>query len=340
MSLRFGRSLIAAVLAIVAPAAMAQPAAVTVTADNFIRAESDFYFAATSANGGFERFVHHREPTPVDAQTVIRMNRDTLYSSAVIDLDAGPTAIVLPDPGNRYLAMQVISQDHFTIGVHYGAGRHVLTREQVGTRYVMAIIRILVDPAKPQDLQQVHALQDTIRIEPRTAGRLELPRWDRESQDKVRQLLLGLAATLPDARRMFGARGEVEPVRHLIGSAAGWGGNPDRDALYLNGLPSRNDGSTIYRLTVGDVPVDGFWSISVYNARGFFEPNRQNAYSVNNVTARREADGTVRVQFGGCDGTVPNCLPITPGWNYTVRLYRPRAEILDGSWRFPSPEAP
>ena len=43
----------------------------------------------------------------------------------------------------------------------------------------------------------------------------------------------------------------------------------------------------------------------------------------------------VTVQFGGCDGKTPNCLPITPGWNYLVRLYRPRKEILDGSWKFP-----
>jgi hypothetical protein len=40
-------------------------------------------------------------------------------------------------------------------------------------------------------------------------------------------------------------------------------------------------------------------------------------------------------QFGGCDGSVANCLPVTPGWNYLVRLYRPRQEILDGSWTFP-----
>ena len=31
----------------------------------------------------------------------------------------------------------------------------------------------------------------------------------------------------------------------------------------------------------------------------------------------------------------PNMLPITPGWNYLVRLYRPRAEVLDGTWKFP-----
>jgi hypothetical protein len=45
--------------------------------------------------------------------------------------------------------------------------------------------------------------------------------------------------------------------------------------------------------------------------------------------------GGVTVQFGGCDGKIPNCLPIMKGWNYIVRLYRPRAEILNGKWKFP-----
>lgn len=33
--------------------------------------------------------------------------------------------------------------------------------------------------------------------------------------------------------------------------------------------------------------------------------------------------------------SAPNYLPIMPGWNYTVRLYRPRKELLDGVWKFP-----
>ena len=47
---------------------------------------------------------------------------------------------------------------------------------------------------------------------------------------------------------------------------------------------------------------------------------------------------SVDIQFGGCDGKAMNCIPITPGWNYIVRLYRPRAEILNGSWKFPEPQ--
>jgi len=59
------------------------------------------------------------------------------------------------------------------------------------------------------------------------------------------------------------------------------------------------------------------------------------AYSVNNITAKKNADGGVTIQFGACDGKIPNCLPINDGWNYTVRLYRPREEILSGKWKFP-----
>ena len=81
--------------------------------------------------------------------------------------------------------------------------------------------------------------------------------------------------------------------------------------------------------------MDGFWSISLYNAKGFFEKNDLNAYSVNNLTAKPNSDGSFAVQFGGCTKETTNCLPIVAGWNYTARLYRPRAEILNGAWKFP-----
>lgn len=77
-------------------------------------------------------------------------------------------------------------------------------------------------------------------------------------------------------------------------------------------------------------------SILVFpNAEGFFIKNPFDAYTLNDITAKKDADGSIEVQFGGCGGKVANCLPITPGWNYIVRLYRPRTEILSGSWKFP-----
>jgi hypothetical protein len=310
---------------------------VPVTADNFTRAETDTYFAnIVKEAGGPGKFFHLREIEPIDKQIVIRGNRDTLYSAAIFDLDAAPVTITLPDAGKRFMSMIAINEDQYTPAVYYGAGSHTFTKEQIGTRYLMLALRTFVDPNDPEDLKKVHALQDSVKVSQQRPGNFTIPNWDPVSHKKVRDALLVLYATLPDMNRMFGTKEEVDPVRRLIGSAGGWGGNRDSEAKYLNVTPSRNDGKTVYKLTVpSDVPVDGFWSVTVYDAEGRFQKNDYDAYSVNNLTAKKSADGSVAVQFGGCDGKVANCLPIVPGWNYMVRLYRPRKEILDGTWKFP-----
>jgi len=326
-----------------ASAALAQssPAnTVPVTVDNFIRAESDLYFGGILKDGGgIGKFLHRREPARIDIQTVIRLNRDTLYSSAVFDLDAGPVTITMPDAGKRFMSMQVINEDHYVPEVVYGKGSYSLTRDKVGSRYVAVAIRTLVDPADPEDVKKVHALQDAIKVSQKATGKFEAPNWDPASQKKVRDALLVLGSTIPDFKRAFGTKAEVDPIRHLIGTAAAWGGNPDKDATYLNITPAKNDGTTVYKLNVRDVPVSGFWSVSVYNAEGYYEENPYDAYTLNNLTAKRSDDGSIAIQFGGCDGKVPNCLPVVKGWNYTVRLYRPRAEILSGKWKFPEPQS-
>jgi hypothetical protein len=236
--------------------------------------------------------------------------------------------------------MQVINEDHYTPMVVYKPGPVTLTKDQAGTRYVLTAVRTLVDPNDPKDLDQVHALQDAIKASQNSPGKFEVPNWDETSQKDVRDALLVLAAHTDGFKNAFGTKQQVDPIKHLIGTAAGWGGNPDKDASYSSFAPPRNDGNTIYRLNVpANVPVDAFWSISLYDAKGYFEKNPYDAYSLNNITAKKGPDGSVAVQFGGCDGKIPNCLPIMKGWNYTVRLYRPRQEILDGKWKFPEPQA-
>lgn len=329
---------IAGILSFAAMAACPAFAAETVTVDNFIRAESDLYFGNMVKDGALGTFIHRREPAGVDNQTVIRLNRDTLYSSAVVDLDAGPVTVTMPDAGDRFLSLMVINEDHYIASVSYGGGTYTVTKEQVETRYAVIGIRTFVNPVDPADVKKVHALQDAMRIEQASKGEFSIPEWDQASQKTVRDALLVLAATMPNFNKAFGSKQEVDPVRHLVGSAAGWGGNPDKDATYLNITPEKNDGETVYKLDVKDVPVDGFWSISLYDAKGYYEKNAYDAYSLNDITAKTNDDGSTSIQFGGCDGKVANCLPIMNGWNYTVRLYRPRAEILDGSWAFPAPK--
>ena len=324
------------VLAVTSAASAQAGDPVRVTAENYIRAESDASLTAVVKEGAFGKLVSIREPQPIDKQTIIRPNRDTLYSFGVFDLDAGPVTITLPDAGDRFMSLQIIDEDQYSPDVYYDAGSYTLTRENIGTRYVQPAVRILVNPNDPADIAAVHVLQDAIKVDqPGGPGKFEVPAWDDASRLKVRSALLTLGEGL-DSRRMFGRRDEVDPIKHLIGTAVGWGGNPESAAFYMSIVPPKNDGTAIHRLHVpASVPVDGFWSISLYNAEGYFQKNELDAYSLNNITAKKGQDGSVDVQFGGCDGKIPNCLPIMKGWNYTVRLYRPRAAILDGTWKFP-----
>lgn len=333
------RGVVAISLAMTGLAASAQTTASPpklVTVENYNRAQTDVNFAGVVKSGGFGKFRHGRELAPPVQQGIPRPNRDTLYSFAVVDLDAGPVTVTLPDAGKRFMGMQVLNEDQYTPATYYDAGAHTLTREKMGTRYAIVVVRFLVDFSNKKDVGQVHVLQDSIKLDQERPGVFEIPHWDEGSLKKMQAALLQLGTTVSDTRRMFGANEhEVDAVKHLIGSAMLWGGYPEKDALYLPITPARNDGRTIYRLRVGDVPVDGFWSLTVYNSAGYLQPNQYDVYSVNSLTAKRSPDGSVAIQLGGCDGRIQNCVPTTAGWNYTVRLFRPRVEILNGAWTFP-----
>ena len=304
----------------------------TVNADNFARAETDRMFAALQQqSGGVNVLHHHREPASLDEQPVIRQNRDTLYSSAIVDISGGAT-LTLPDRGGRYLSVMVVNEDHYINRILHEPGTRELTVDEFDTDYVLVAARTLVDPNDPADVAEVNGVQDQMRLEAASAQAFVSPDYDKASLDATREALLTLSRGLPRYDRAFGRKEDVDPVRHLIGTASGWGGLPEREAFYLNVEPGLPPGT--YELRVGDVPVDAFWSISVYNAAGYFEQVGDADVSLNSVTAARDDDGSITVRFGTQRG--PNTLGIMDGWNYAVRLYRPRPEILDGSWTFPA----
>lgn len=312
-------------------------AAIKVSVDNFVAAETARMMTNLMASGGgINRFHHVRVPTPLDQQTVVRMNRDTLYSFAVVDLADGAT-VTVPDSSGRYLSVAVVNADHYINQVLHHAGQHRLQQADHGTRYVTLVARVLADPADAADVASANAVQDGLSVVAASSVPLAMPSYDQASFDSVRAALLALGRTVDGATGMFGRKDDVDPVRHLIGTAIGWGGLPDTEAHYLTVDPGLPVGE--YRLVVRDVPVDAFWSLSVYNADGFFEASDEGGCSVNQFTAQVEDDGSVVVHFGGCGDGRPNCLRIMDGWNYTVRLYRPRPEVLDGGWVFPEIES-
>jgi hypothetical protein len=312
-------------------------AAPKVTAHNYVRAESDFQMRGYIEKFNcFGKFAIGRKPYDVNNQVTVRGNRDTLYSFGVFDLRS-PLTITLPDPKGRYQSLMIVNQDH-SIWAVYGPGKITLTQERVGTRYAILTVRTFADPNDKQDLQEAYRLQDAVVVEQADLGKFEVPDWSKDEVERMRDTINVVASVAMDTSRMFGVKEELDPVYWMLGAALGWGGLPAEDSVYVNVFPEKNDGKTPYTLTVEDVPVDAFWSVTLYDDKGWIPVNKYNAYSFNNVTAKKNEDGSITIHFGG-DPKQPNFLPIVPGWNYIVRLYQPRKEILDGNWKFPDPEA-
>jgi hypothetical protein len=300
---------------------------------NYVRAKTALHFDnVLMRSGSVNRWGHVRQAIPLDQQRSRRMNRDTLYSSAVIDISQG-ASFSMPDAGNRYMSATVIDQDHYINKIFHGPGEHTLTLEEFDTPFVLLTIRILVNAADPVDIKIANNLQDLLTIHSKSDKPFTHTIYDSVSLKATTQNLVKLGGGLPDVINTYGSKAQVNKVRHLLATAYGWGGLPESETVYLNVQPKLPIGA--YSLTVRDVPVDGFWSISVYNKQGFFEPNEYNSYSINNLTAKISEDGSYTVHFGG-DPNRDNFLPITDDWNYVVRMYRPRKEITSGSWTFPN----
>jgi len=308
-----------------------------VTANNYVRAESDIQMIGyIESYKNFGRFEHFRKPYDVDNQVTVRGNRDTLYSFGVFDLRS-PLTVTLPEPEGRYQSIMIVSQDHSIWGL-YGPKTGTLTEEKVGTRYVCLVIRTFMDPNDEKDVKAAHRLQDAISIEQADIGKFEVPDWNKKEVEQMRETINVVAATVTDAGKMFGKKEDLDPVYWMLGAALGWGGLPAEAASYVNVVPEKNDGKTAYTLTAKDVPVDAFWSVTLYDDKGWIPVNEYKAYSFNNVTAKKDKDGSITIHFGG-DPKADNFLPIVPGWNYIVRQYKPGKEILDGSWTFPAAKA-
>jgi hypothetical protein len=219
------RFLFLLLIALLTTAVAAEP----VTLHTFVRAETDTAIKLVYDQTGFGVLHHIRVPTPLNEQMVIRMNRDTLYSTAVLDLGK-PATITLPEADGRYMSLHVINQDHYSYAVSR-PGNYELTENAVGSRYVSLIFRTFIDANDPKDIEAANTLQDSISIQGGGGAALDVPDWDMDQLLTARGALNTLATFGMSASGAFGTSEEVDPIDHLVGAAAGWGGLPQKNAF-------------------------------------------------------------------------------------------------------------
>jgi hypothetical protein len=381
-----------------------------------------------ASGGELNTFVHMRDLVDHTARLVTTPNNDTLYSSAQIDLSAGPVTLNIPASGERYLSLALMDAytNNFavlgtrTLGPDGGRFRLIGPDEPGGgedvirspTRHVWALARILVDDET--DLEAARAVQSGLTIQgptlqagPPPAARSADWRDYFKSADQLLQedpppatqlsvmrriadLKLGAGGFDPDAFSPEEQDAIVKGVAHareltrtarLGGGRAvdGWsypdaglgqfGENyrfraqvalsglaalPVVEAIYMRALGERGflfAGSILWRLHFppgGAPPVDGFWSLSLYEAtpegQFFFADNPLHRYALRNRTPglRFNEDGSLDLWIGHDSPKAEreaNWLPAPEGdFALFMRTYLPRPELLNGKYRLPRVE--
>ncbi|WP_454440605.1 DUF1254 domain-containing protein [Vibrio bathopelagicus] len=310
---------------------------VEITYDNYEVMESHEAISRIANLVGDNSFFHFRAVTPLDNQTVVRMNQDTLYSGFVTDLSKGGE-VTIPDLGDRYISVMVVLGDHYINQVFTSAGTHKIDADPEQT-HGMIVVRTEVDANNPEDIKDVHRIQDGLIVESNSKTPYIQPQYDHDELLKWRAMFDEVSSRIGSLNDMQGARGEINPLMHRLGTATGWGLLPDASAQYVG--YTHDGGSTECSVATYDIPPfyndetrNGFFSITMYGSEGWMM-NEKAILNKNNI--QFNSDSTFTVHFGDCDGVsgVKNHLPVTEGWNFLVRVYEPKLDLME-SYSLPS----
>jgi len=307
-----------------------------VTPETFIRAESDrMFFNFSQLAGGINKFYHFRGLVPLDKQTVIRMNRDVLYSGAVVDVEKGATVTFPEMPEGRYASILLVDNDHYCPLVIYKPGKYTLPQD---TKYLGLGLRIQIfNPEDHAEIVLVNKLQDQFTIESNSADEFPKPTWDKVSLDSLRvayEKEFSAFETYPDD--WMGPRGAVNEQTRHIAAAGAWGLFPNKDAAYINYNGGNLSGDKCYVATYTKPDVGAFWSFTIYGNDGFLKSTNS---VVNASNVKYNKDGkTFTVHFGAkdkCPSNAKNRVDISDGWNFLVRAYLPGESVLNRTYKLP-----
>ena len=257
---------------------------------------------------GINKIRHKRVLTPTDDQPVVRMNRDTFYSFATVDVSEG-AVITMPEiPEGKYMSVEVITQDHRIQPMMYGAGKFNLTTH-IGD-HVALVIRLDATFSK----EEVRKYQDQMYITAKSDNFFKAVHVNKETFHKVEK---SLKAKMPKILKEGGAEATFgmftaptdsskelfNKERYSVGAAIGWGGAQLVDNVYE--VSGNYPMDTCHQMTFEDPKDKAFWSVTVYNKQGFMFGELAN---VNSKKAEVNADGTYTVSFG-CGADAINNIP-------------------------------
>ena len=290
---------------------------ISVTDENFARAETDLYFRQQVERAPVNHFDHNRDSVNVENQMIIRSNTDLLYSTAVVDVSGGATFKLAK--GEAFQIMHIFNNDHDNHMAIYGGEELYLDTEKAGTDYVYILMRTAVTAG----MEEAHRLQDAAVVDAKSAKPfVESADWDNESRDKIRAKWEKLVNTIKTEEAFTaGITATPDNEQFMIGTAVGWAGMPAEHAVYASraGNGSLECAVVTFQPPYLQYDKGGYWSLTAYSGTGWLMSNKN---SIDSTMATLNPDGTVTIGFN-CDKTANNIEVTEKDWNFAVRAYRP-----------------
>ena len=305
------------------------------TVENYPTLETSRQLLIAQGRATVNQIAHYRRLTPTDDQPIVRMNRDTYYGFALVDVSGGASITIPPVPEGKYVSVQPVTMDHRIQPMSYGSGTFELATHYGSHMYLVIRLDSTLSEA------EANAIQDGMVINAASAQPFSAEPVNQESFEAVE---LSLRQKLPDlvathgpnmVNGMFtaptdGSRGMYDFDKYTVGAAVGWGGAQLADNLYESSPNYPAEGC--YSATFEDPGNGAFWSFTVYDQNGFMFDDV--AHMSSDIATANE-DGTFTVNMGCGDDAVNN-VPIsndTGVFNFVVRHYIPSERVKFGGYR-------
>lgn len=295
--------------------------AIIVDRSNYQEAEVARNFTKWAANGANNKLMHMTMVTPSGPAPTVRMNRDTLYSAAILDTSAGSASITLPEV-DLYQSILMVDTDGYARGFVLEPGTHMVATD---TKFVWVLVRTGLE----EGIDEARRVQALISVQGMGDGTYSAPEYDEESLASLTRILIDEAIAEDDGDLYYGNYpGQVDETRRLRSTAAGFGG---MNGTNMYKFVEAVDNNVCMQSTFPDPNATEFFSFTLYDTDGFLMDGNT---IINSRDMTANEDGTYTVSINCGDDAINNIsAPAEVDTiGYAWRVYGASEEVENRSW--------